>query len=662
MERRAVGNTRRLTKPLEYRPRPSSGARRSISDDYETSRRYVPEDITDEDLSIPRAERSDPDPASILIGIDFGTTFSGVAWAYSEQPDDIKIVSNWDSQEWLNADKGKAPTRIAYAEIPPSPPAGTSRHSIPNATPSDSTTSLDNDGVSWGYGISDGEAVEWFKLLLLDEGDLDESHMNSLQIRRARQLLLRARKTPVEAVADYLRLLWAHALKSIEREFGEIALEGLPFNVVLTVPAVWTTKAVNRMRAAANSAGILDDRLAGQTTLHFVSEPEAAALATFDDLKARPNFREGDTFVVCDAGGGTVDLISYKVKQVEPMQLVECVEGSGKLCGAVFLDQDFEELMKQIVGDAWDVPEHVIKRIVYAQWENGIKRGFDGQDRTWNITLPYECIERGAPRTIPLNKGHVSEIFEDVVSKIRGLVNDQIASVEDEEGRLPKAVVLVGGFGSCRYLYNVLNTENKPRGIEVYQSTGAKPWTAICRGAVIKAITNTKLYGTTITSRISRCSYGTLYCPEFIAGIHEEWTKWFDKYDGLNRTAKMKWYLRRGDNIIEREPVSMDVRLDFLCEDYDTTYPYETKVYGCSKRDPPLVKDENVKVSCQIRSGSGIEVSKLRKDIGADGKNYYVSTMKIEMTVIGTALEFRSFIGGEEIGHGNVDVDLDWSW
>lgn len=302
--------------------------------------------------------------------------------------------------------------------------------------------------------------MEWFKLLLLDEDDLNEQHPDSLQLKRARTLLQRAGKTAVSAVADYLRMLWAHTLNDIEKDLGEIAVEGLPFRVVLTVPAVWTTRAVSRMRRAAKEAGILKERLAGETTVHFVSEPEAAAIATFEDLKVRPNFREGDTFVVCDAGGGTVDLISYKVLQTDPLQLGECVEGSGQLCGAVFLDQDFEGLMKQLVGSAWDVPDDVIKRIVDEQWENGIKRGFEGRERKWKITLPIEYVDRGAPRYITLNRyavpvevkynadvsfsGHVSKIFENVISKVRSLVNDQIEAVESQESqdpRLPKVII-----------------------------------------------------------------------------------------------------------------------------------------------------------------------------------------------------------------------------
>lgn len=319
---------------------------------------------------------------------------SGVAWAYSEQPDDIKIVTNWDSQEWLNTDKGKAPTEIAYP----------SRASYSQAA---RDSGADQNGqIAWGYGIGDEEPIKWFKLLLLDDEDIDSAQKNSKQLKRARKLLSRAKKSPVQAVADYLQLLWQHAIANIVRDFTEIVVESLPFRVVITVPAVWTTKAKEKMKQAAKRAGILNDRgLAGKTTLHFVSEPEAAALATFDDLKTRPNFRVGDTFVVCDAGGGTVDLISYKVLQPEPLQLVECVEGTGGLCGAIFLDQDFEALMEQLVGDAWTgVPAGVIKGLMNVQWENGIKRGFEGQERKWRITLPYECTQLDAPREILLDK------------------------------------------------------------------------------------------------------------------------------------------------------------------------------------------------------------------------------------------------------------------
>jgi hypothetical protein len=222
---------------------------------------------------------------------------------------------NWDACEYLNSDKEKAPTEIFYndALIPdiPAPPT-------PDA--------------KWGYGIpTSSQALKWFKLLLLDNEDMDETVCDSAQIRKARELLEASGKTAVQVISDYLYFLWSHTIKNIQQDMGDSAVDGTPFRVVITVPAVWNHKAIARMKRAALKSGILDQRLCGETILHFVSEPEAAALATFDDMKSRPDFNVGDSIVVCDAGGGTVDLISYKVYKEQPLELRECVEGQGKL-------------------------------------------------------------------------------------------------------------------------------------------------------------------------------------------------------------------------------------------------------------------------------------------------------------------------------------------
>ena len=46
--------------------------------------------------------------------------------------------------------------------------------------------------------------------------------------------------------------------------------------------------------------------------LQIISEPEAAATYALDALNPH-DVKIGDTFVLCDAGGGTADLISYIV-------------------------------------------------------------------------------------------------------------------------------------------------------------------------------------------------------------------------------------------------------------------------------------------------------------------------------------------------------------
>lgn len=65
----------------------------------------------------------------------------------------------------------------------------------------------------------------------------------------------------------------------------------------------------------------------------------------------------GDSFVLCDAGGGTVDLISYTITQLQPkLSIVEASPGTGGLCGSTFLNRRFAEFLTAKVGkeDGWD--------------------------------------------------------------------------------------------------------------------------------------------------------------------------------------------------------------------------------------------------------------------------------------------------------------------
>ncbi len=71
----------------------------------------------------------------------------------------------------------------------------------------------------------------------------------------------------------------------------------------------------------------------------------------------RHNIKVGDTFVLCDAGGGTVDLISYRVSALRPLlEIEEASPGSGSLCGSSFLNRIFQKrLYDKFKHDgAWD--------------------------------------------------------------------------------------------------------------------------------------------------------------------------------------------------------------------------------------------------------------------------------------------------------------------
>jgi len=85
---------------------------------------------------------------------------------------------------------------------------------------------------------------------------------------------------------------WAHIVAGIKRSVGEVLFDISALQVVITLPAIWPHYAQARMRQAATAAGILaTNKLGAQTSIAFISEPEAAALATFQDMTNRPDIK-----------------------------------------------------------------------------------------------------------------------------------------------------------------------------------------------------------------------------------------------------------------------------------------------------------------------------------------------------------------------------------
>jgi hypothetical protein len=202
--------------------------------------------------------------------------FSGVASATAAdfQNDQVNIITSWPG---TGREEGKAPTEVFY----------------------------EHGEMTWGYLVPpDCDPVRWFKLLLVQESDLDPSLRSSEFILRARQFLRDEGKTAVDLVADYLRALWKHTLDTIARARGQAVLDALRFHIVITVPAIWKGYARQAMREAAENAGLLEDRLAGETRLTLAPEPECAALSTLCEPGRKVN--KGDVYIICDAGGGTV--------------------------------------------------------------------------------------------------------------------------------------------------------------------------------------------------------------------------------------------------------------------------------------------------------------------------------------------------------------------
>jgi molecular chaperone DnaK (HSP70) len=185
---------------------------------------------------------------------------------------------NWDDQMGGNHEKAKTPSAILYL--------GEQEEQGGSST--------------WGYNIrSEENPLRWFKLLLIDEGDLQPNLRGSPLISSARRELTSLNKTAIEVIADYLRMLWGHTTKQITRALSEDIFNNSGLVISITLPAIWPDYAQARMREAVSLAGILDSREAGDTVLRFISEPEAAALATIQDMEGRPDIEVFANRVIC---------------------------------------------------------------------------------------------------------------------------------------------------------------------------------------------------------------------------------------------------------------------------------------------------------------------------------------------------------------------------
>jgi hypothetical protein len=197
---------------------------------------------------------------------------------------------SWPGGNGITSDK--VPTEIGYVSAPANANGNGSGASSPGSeTP--------RQIVKWGFQFKpDEQRLRCIKLFL----DRNQKLPHFVSPLETAAQLRQYGKTVMDAVSDYLTEIYKHTMENLTRRYGDAFMAKTKVEFVLTVPAVWSDSAKNATLQAAERAG-----MGNRHNLKLISEPEAAAVYT---LKAiQPNhLKIGDNFIVCDAGGGTVDL------------------------------------------------------------------------------------------------------------------------------------------------------------------------------------------------------------------------------------------------------------------------------------------------------------------------------------------------------------------
>ncbi|KAI9271822.1 hypothetical protein BDA99DRAFT_557033 [Phascolomyces articulosus] len=448
----------------------------------------------------------------VIIAYDFGTTYSGAAYAFTHS----SPVEVFDIQKWPHK-------------------AGNFSPKVPTLSVYPRRIQQQQTGLTlseWGHGAKKAmlkpAATKQNILLSRFKLQLDES-LNCPPLENG--------LTPVQAVADYLSALHKHTLDELTRGFAKNYGPDT-FRYCLTVPALWSDKAKQLMRQAAIEAGVIS-RSDPSDRLVLISEPEAAALYCEETMIDQVQLHDNDRFMVCDAGGGTVDLIVFQVNFTDPeecspsengndthnninnvakrkkRQLKEVTKGMGESCGSVFLDGHFHELLEEKLGT------HVMSKIypremndLMDQFIDKIKPEFNGTD-DYFISLPRSVELNNLPASLrdsddgSLEEGILTlsgqelkeKVFDPVVNKVISLIDQQYQQIPDHRLNF---LFLVGGFGSSKYLYQRIQN--------VFQNTKVNQIVYPAERAALAVVRGAAYYGLNprvVVSRVSRRTYGT---------------------------------------------------------------------------------------------------------------------------------------------------------
>lgn len=272
-------------------------------------------------------------------------------------------------------------------------------------------------------------------------------------------------------------------------------------------------------------------------------------------------------FVVCDAGGGTVDLIAYRLTSLAPLQVEESAVGTGGLCGSAFLNYRFEDHVRQRLGQERYInmrekkPKTWMMGLKY--FEEFVKRNFNENEQQ-EVNVPFPGLADDEEAGLEsgffiMTADQVKAIFEPVIEQVVLLLEGQVNAIRERGGHV-SGIILVGGFGQSNYLYDRLKshfsdsvlpahmTGDEPRHdsmelkqtkVEVMQPLYA--WTAVVRGAVLRG-----LEGNMVLSRRSRCHYGTSYATVFDPAQHSVSERyWSPLWERWMVSDRMQWHIAK---------------------------------------------------------------------------------------------------------------------
>ncbi|XP_063415149.1 heat shock 70 kDa protein 12B-like [Mytilus trossulus] len=553
----------------------------------------------------------------LVAAIDFGTTFSGYAFAFKSdyKEDPLKISGfTWTlgSQAGLSL---KTPTCVLFN------PRGEFDSFGAEAEEKYTALAESEDHQSWYF-------FSRFKMQLYKNHEIPRN----LTIEDDQGKHLEAIKVISKSI-NYLR---GHLMEQIVKR--DIQIKKTEITWVLTVPAIWSDPAKQFMREAAVEGGIPNSQLM------LALEPEAASIyckhlpterLDSGGKSALGAFSPGTKYLILDAGGGTVDITVQEVQTDGSIKQLYMANGGD--WGGTKVDQAFDEYMMELAGPATvykfrdeDKAGHldlcrefeIKKRNIQPDQTSKVTfrvpstlseifKREEGTDFKQSVSSSKRVTWVGDKLRVDaaLAQGFFDSTCQHIVQHLKGIF-------KEEKVRGTDTILMVGGFSDSPMLRKAVEVSFPDKNIIIPHEAGL----AVLKGAV--------QYGyepRIISTRVCKFTYGVRTNSRFKEGVDPE-----SKRKMVEGKARCK------DSFSKHVEIEQAVHINEATEE-KMYYPLHSKqtsmlisIYTSTDKKPRYTDDP----SCAYLGELTVQMPDTRR-----GKDREVS---VQLTFGGTEIEVKA--------------------
>ena len=428
---------------------------------------------------------------------------------------------------------------------------------LANKVPSQLKYDTTNKHVqSWGFlcesDNNDTEIVDCFKLHLDPEyADPRPDAPSSDNARRWYK--------------DYLRSLHEYISETFSNSFPRWG--SMPVEFIFSVPTTWKNPSmIADIVAIIRSAGFGSD---GPEHRVEISLTEAEAAAVY---AAKQQMEKDDIILVCDAGGGTTDVNTLKVKSKRgtPMELAPLSWTEGRPIGSTLIDIQFHRALVNRLDKIRNVLRRDPVDVAHEMMTGGrFERMKCSFGTAASLAIPTIQLQvPGMPEGFEAPEAHVEDskmviqqaelkaLFDGQIDRMLDLIEEQLQRLEQRDASAQVShLVLSGGLGSSPYVRQRLKSyfetgrgSSRPNAQDIHIVTVAEPQLAVVHGLVLDRVQLVKRGEEIFKQRCCGNSYGVkclqIYNPRNVEHTGKE--VFVDKRDGKKYVEnQIDWFVKR---------------------------------------------------------------------------------------------------------------------